>query len=92
MIKRPVPLTLTARRTPVKAHLLAHSLSTKAGSAGPRGRSDLRDGVIGFAARQIGVDGSELGFNEWSASTIEAPVRTVTGHLDSSRRTFCGTE
>jgi len=48
--------------------------------------------VIGFVARQLGVDGWELGSNQWSASTIEAPVRTVTRHRDSSERTFCGTD
>jgi hypothetical protein len=49
----------------------------------PRGRSDLADDVIAFVARQIGVDGSDLGFYEWSGSTIEyhrAQIRTHLGY------------
>ncbi|MGI8447798.1 MAG: DUF4158 domain-containing protein [Streptosporangiaceae bacterium] len=37
----------------------------------PRGRSELSDAVVGFVARQLGMDASELGFYEWSGSTIE---------------------
>jgi len=47
----------------------------------PRGRSDLHDGVIDFVARQVGVDGSEVGSYEWSGSTIEYHRAQIRAHL-----------
>src|SRR5664279_1659326 len=36
----------------------------------PRGRSELPDEAVAFVAKQVGVPPSELGFYEWSGSTI----------------------
>lgn len=47
----------------------------------PRGCSDLHDGVIDFVARQVGVDGSEVGSYEWSGSTIEYHRAQIRAHL-----------
>jgi TnpA family transposase len=47
----------------------------------PRGRSDLADEVIEFVARQVGVDGADLGFYEWSGSTIEYHRSQIRVHL-----------
>ncbi len=37
----------------------------------PRGRAEVPDDVIVFVAGQLGVDAADLGFYEWSGSTIE---------------------
>ena len=37
----------------------------------PRGRAELDDDAVAFVARQVGVPASDLGFYEWSGSTIE---------------------
>ena len=37
----------------------------------PRGRSEVPDEVIVFVARQLGVAAADLGFYEWTGSTIE---------------------
>jgi len=47
----------------------------------PRGHSDLHDGVIDFVARQVGVDGSEVGSYEGSGSTIEYHRAQIRAHL-----------
>jgi hypothetical protein len=47
----------------------------------PRGRSDLHDGVIDFVARQVGVDGSEVGSYEWSGRTIEYHRAQIRAHF-----------
>ena len=36
----------------------------------PRGRSELPDEAVAFVAKQVGVPPGELGFYEWSGSTI----------------------
>lgn len=36
----------------------------------PRGRGELPDEAVRFVARQVGVDATDLGFYEWSGSTI----------------------
>jgi TnpA family transposase len=47
----------------------------------PRGRSEFTDEVVGFVARQVGVPASELGFYEWSGSTIEYHRTQIRAHL-----------
>lgn len=47
----------------------------------PRGRSDLADGAIRFVADQIGLPASDLGFYEWSGSTIEYHRSQIRNHL-----------
>jgi len=47
----------------------------------PRGRSDVHDVVIDFVARQVGVDGSEVGSYAWSGSTIEYHRAQIRAHL-----------
>ena len=37
----------------------------------PRGRSELPDDVVEHVAKQVQVPAAELGFYEWSGSTIE---------------------
>jgi hypothetical protein len=36
----------------------------------PRGRGELPDEAVEFVGRQVGVDPAEVGFYEWSGSTI----------------------
>ena len=47
----------------------------------PRGRSEVPDDVIVFVAGQLGVDAADLGFYEWSGSTIEYHRAQVRDHL-----------
>jgi len=47
----------------------------------PRGRSDLADGAVRFVADQIGLPASDLGFYEWSGSTIEYHRSQIRNHL-----------
>lgn len=47
----------------------------------PRSRSELSDGVIVFVAGQLSVDASDLGFYEWSGSTIEYHRAQIRDHL-----------
>lgn len=47
----------------------------------PRGRAELDDEAVAFVARQVGVPASDLGFYEWSGSTIEYHRSQVRRHL-----------
>src|SRR5215472_1343537 len=47
----------------------------------PRGRAELDDEAVAFVARQVGVPASDLGFYEWSGSTIEYHRCQVRRHL-----------
>ncbi len=47
----------------------------------PRGRSEVADEVIAFVARQLGVAAADLGFYEWTGSTIEYHRARVRDHL-----------
>jgi TnpA family transposase len=47
----------------------------------PRGRSELPDEAVAFVARQIDVPASELGFYEWSGSTIAYHRSQIREHL-----------
>jgi hypothetical protein len=47
----------------------------------PRGRAELNDDAVAFVARQVGVPASDLGFYEWSGSTIEYHRAQVRRHL-----------
>jgi len=47
----------------------------------PRGRSEVADEVIAFVARQLGVAAADLGFYEWTGSTIEYHRAQVRDHL-----------
>ena len=47
----------------------------------PAGRSELSDEVIAFVANQVKVPASELGFYEWSGSTIEYHRNQVREHF-----------
>ena len=47
----------------------------------PRGRSEFPDEVAGHVARQVGVPAAEVGFYEWSGSTIEYHRNQVRAHL-----------
>ncbi|GAA3465494.1 hypothetical protein GCM10018965_000460 [Nonomuraea roseola] len=47
----------------------------------PRGRSELADEVIEHVAKQVQVPASELGFYEWSGSTIEYHRNQIRTHL-----------
>jgi hypothetical protein len=47
----------------------------------PAGRSELPDEVVGFVAKQVKVPASELGFYEWSGSTIEYHRNQVREHF-----------
>src|SRR6266849_3449227 len=53
----------------------------------PRGRAEVSDDVVVFLAGQLGVDAGDLGFYEWSGSTIEyhrAQIRDHLGYRTSS--------
>jgi hypothetical protein len=47
----------------------------------PRGRAELDDDAVAFVARQVGVPASDLGFYEWSGSTIEYHQAQIRRHL-----------
>jgi TnpA family transposase len=47
----------------------------------PHGRSELPDEAVAFVATQVKVAASELGFYEWSGSTIEYHRAQVRGHM-----------
>ena len=47
----------------------------------PRGRAEVSDDVVVFVAGQLGVDAEDLGFYEWSGSTIEYHRAQIRGHL-----------
>ncbi|MGJ6964802.1 DUF4158 domain-containing protein [Streptosporangium sp. G11] len=47
----------------------------------PRGRSELPDDMIDHVAKQVQVPASELGFYEWSGSTIEYHRHQIRTHL-----------
>ncbi|MFB9681716.1 Tn3 family transposase [Streptosporangium vulgare] len=47
----------------------------------PRGRSELPDEVVEHVAKQVKVSASELGFYEWSGSTIEYHRSQIRKHL-----------
>lgn len=47
----------------------------------PAGRSELPDEVVAFVAKQVKVPASELGFYEWSGSTIEYHRNQVREHF-----------
>ncbi|WP_372494227.1 DUF4158 domain-containing protein [Actinoallomurus purpureus] len=47
----------------------------------PRGRSELPDQVVEHVAKQVQVPASELGFYEWSGSTIEYHRNQIRTHL-----------
>ena len=47
----------------------------------PRGRSEIRDEVVAFVARQLGVAAGDLGFYEWAGSTIEYHRAQIRDHL-----------
>ena len=47
----------------------------------PRGRAELDDEAVAFVARQVGVPASDLGFYEWTGSTIEYHRSQVRRHL-----------
>jgi hypothetical protein len=47
----------------------------------PSGRSELPDEAIEFVARQVRVPASDMGFYEWSGSTIEYHRAQVREHL-----------
>ncbi|MGP3920339.1 DUF4158 domain-containing protein [Nonomuraea sp. 10N515B] len=47
----------------------------------PRGRSELPDDVVEHVAKQVQVPASELGFYEWSGSTIEYHRSQIRTHL-----------
>ncbi|MBA2725701.1 MAG: DUF4158 domain-containing protein, partial [Actinobacteria bacterium] len=47
----------------------------------PRGRSEVPVEVVEFVARQIGVAAADLGFYEWTGSTIEYHRAQVRDHL-----------
>jgi hypothetical protein len=53
----------------------------------PRGRSELPDEAVAFVARQVGVEPGDLGFYEWSGSTIayhRAQIRAYLGFRECS--------
>jgi len=47
----------------------------------PRGRAELDDDAVAFVARQVGVPASDLGFYEWSGSTIEYHRAQIRRHI-----------
>ncbi|MGH3518504.1 MAG: Tn3 family transposase [Haloechinothrix sp.] len=47
----------------------------------PRGSAELSDAVVEFVARQVGVPAADLGFYEWSGSTIEYHRSQIRAHL-----------
>ena len=47
----------------------------------PRGRAELDDDAVAFVARQVGAPASDLGFYEWSGSTIEYHRAQIRRHL-----------
>jgi hypothetical protein len=47
----------------------------------PSGRSELPDEAIEFVARQVKVSASDMGFYEWSGSTIEYHRAQIREHL-----------
>jgi hypothetical protein len=47
----------------------------------PRGRAELDDEAVAFVARQVGVPASDLGFYEWTGSTIEYHRAQIRRHL-----------
>ncbi len=53
----------------------------------PRGRGELPDEAVSFVTRQVGVEPGELGFYEWSGSTIayhRAQIRSHLGFRDNA--------
>ncbi len=53
----------------------------------PRGRSEIPGAAVDYVARQVGVEGSEIAFYEWSGRTIEyhrAQIRTALGFRECS--------
>ena len=53
----------------------------------PRGRSELPDEAVAFVAKQVGVPPGELGFYEWSGSTIgyhRSQIRAYLGFRECS--------
>ena len=48
----------------------------------PRGRAELDDEAVAFVARQVGVPASDLGFYEWTGSTIEYHRAQIRHHLE----------
>ncbi|MFB4269952.1 DUF4158 domain-containing protein [Nonomuraea sp. GTA35] len=61
----------------------------------PRGRSELPEDVVDHVAKHVRVPASELGFYEWSGSTIEchrSQIRTAPGlsHLHDRGRNEAG--
>jgi hypothetical protein len=47
----------------------------------PRGRAELDDDTVAFVARPVGVPASDLGFYEWSGSTIEYHRAQIRRHI-----------
>lgn len=47
----------------------------------PRGRGELPDEAVQFVARQVRVEPSEVGFYEWSGSTIAYHRAQIRAHL-----------
>jgi hypothetical protein len=47
----------------------------------PRGRGELPDEAVEFVGRQVGVDPAEVGFYEWSGSTIAYHRAQIRAHL-----------
>ena len=47
----------------------------------PRGRAELDDEAVAFVARQVGVPASDLGFYEWTGSTIDYHRAQIRRHL-----------
>lgn len=47
----------------------------------PRNRADLPEQVIGFVARQVGVEGAALASYEWSGRTMEYHRAEIRKHL-----------
>jgi hypothetical protein len=47
----------------------------------PRGRGELPDAAVEFVGRQVGVDPAEVGFYEWSGSTIAYHRAQIRAHL-----------
>ncbi|MEU4508835.1 DUF4158 domain-containing protein [Nonomuraea wenchangensis] len=56
----------------------------------PRGRSELPDDVVEHVAKQGRVPVSELGFYEWSGSTIECHRHQIRTHLGFRTCTTAG--
>ncbi|WP_084488804.1 DUF4158 domain-containing protein [Nocardia niwae] len=53
----------------------------------PRGRAEIPDGAIEYAARQVGVERTDIAFPDWSGRTIEyhrAQIRQALGFHECS--------